>query len=132
MRPLRLLRGSVMLGATACLSATASPRPLAPPNVCLPGSADSTAYFEELQRIATSTDSISTLQRRVYQLQLTTMNRTGRVTKEDDCKKAALVIDSVAGTPSSGRQVLMSNWGPATARRPRRTQLSTTLKSFSF
>lgn len=111
MRPLQFLRGTVMLGTTACVSATTSPRPLTSPNVCLPASADSSTYFEELRRIATSSDSIPALQRRVYQLELTTVNRTGRVSKEDDCRKAALVIDSVAGTPNSGRQVLMFKLG---------------------
>ena len=100
-----------MLGATACLSATAIPPPLSPSKVCLPASADSFAYFGELQRIATSSDSIPTLQRQVYQLKLTTVDRTRWVTKEDDCRKAALVIDSVAGTPNSGRQVLMFKLG---------------------
>jgi len=70
-----------MLVTAACLSATSSPRPLSPPNVCLPASADSLNYFGELQKVATSPDSISTLQRRAYQLELTTVKRTGWVTK---------------------------------------------------
>ena len=111
MTPFQFFSGAVMLGTAACVSATTSPPPLSLPKVCLPGSADSFGYFGELQRIVTSSDSISTLQRRVYRLQLTTVNRTSRVTKEDDCRKAALVIDSVAGTPNSERQVLMFKLG---------------------
>lgn len=111
MKPLQFLTPAVMLGTAACLSATTSPGPRSSPKACLPASADSSAYFEELQRIATSSDSIPTLQRRVYRLELTTVNRTSWVTKEDDCRKAALVIDSVAGTLNSGRQVLMFKLG---------------------
>ena len=112
-------RRLAMLGVTACLGAGAYPRegspaPL-PPNVCLTSAADTFNLQGQLLQLATAADSITAQRRTFYQLQLTTPGNVSRVTKENDCKKAAAVIDSVAGTPNSGRTVhlwkLGSNYG---------------------
>jgi hypothetical protein len=66
----------------------------------------------QLLKLATATDSITATRRGFYQVQLTTAGNVSRVTKEQDCVKAAAAIDSVAGTPNSGRKVHLIKIGP--------------------